>query len=110
MEPHLVRWHNELKDRGLTVIEIDHGGRDSLDDMKQHVARANIPFAVLHDDGGTVCDKYGVKAFPAAYLLDRSGKVVWEGHPASDPSGAKRQIEQLLEAAANQNAGSTIGG
>ncbi|MFV1966944.1 MAG: peroxiredoxin family protein [Pirellulaceae bacterium] len=94
MTPHLVRWHNELKDDGLVIIEVDNGGIDSLADLKSHVADEQIPFAVLHDSDGSVCEAYGVRAYPTAFLMDRSGKVIWEGHPT--PHVAEAEIRKAL--------------
>ena len=67
------------------IIEIDNGAIDSLDEVETHVADRNIPFTVLHDKGGAVCDRYAVRAYPSAYLIDKGGTVIWEGHP-TDPN------------------------
>ena len=50
---------------------------------------------MLHDKGGTVCDRYSVMAYPSAYLLDKTGTVIWEGHPMDHAAAAKR-IEAAL--------------
>jgi peroxiredoxin len=94
MTPHLVRWHNELAEKGLVIIEVNNGTIDSLADLKQHVSSERIPFAVLHDTDGEVCRTYGVQAYPTAYLMDGSGKVIWEGHPR--PDVAKAEILKAL--------------
>ncbi|MDP7276294.1 MAG: TlpA disulfide reductase family protein [Planctomycetaceae bacterium] len=95
MEPHLVRWHTKWSNQGLVIIEIDNGAIDSLDAVEKHVARAGIPFAVLHDAGGEVCDRFRVEAYPAAYLLDGTGRVIWEGHPL-DPDAVEQRIEAAV--------------
>ena len=81
MEPQLVSWHEKWSKQGLVIIEIDNGAIDSLDEVETHVADRNIPFTVLHDKGGAVCDRYSVRAYPSAYLIDKGGTVIWEGHP-----------------------------
>lgn len=50
---------------------------------------------MLHDKGGTVCDRYSVMAYPSAYLLDKTGTVIWEGHPM-DHAVAAGRIEAAL--------------
>ena len=95
MQPQLVSWHEKWSEEGLVIIEIDNGGIDSLDAVEEHVTTNRIPFAVLHDKGGTVCDRYSVMAYPSAYLLDRAGTVIWEGHPM-DHAAAAGRIEAAL--------------
>jgi peroxiredoxin len=92
MTPHLVRWHNQWSDDGLVVIEVDNGQIDSLEEVQAHAEEENLPFPILHDAGAEVCDAYGLKAFPVAYLIDETGKVIWEGHP----NGA--EAERLIRA------------
>tara|TARA_B100000686_G_scaffold339963_1_gene414899 strand:- start:2278 stop:2568 length:291 start_codon:yes stop_codon:yes gene_type:complete len=95
MQPQLVSWHQKWSEQGLVIIEIDNGGIDTLDEVEQHIASSQIPFTVLHDRGGMICNRYSVMAYPSAYLLDKTGKVIWEGHPM-DPEAAAGRIEAAL--------------
>jgi len=97
MEPHLVRWHNKWSAQGLVVIEVDNGSIDSLEEIEQHVMKEKIPFAFVHDKGGTICNRYRVQAYPAAYLLDKQGQVIWEGHPF-EIEAIEKSIAQALAA------------
>ena len=78
------------------IIEIDNGQIDSLDEVETHVADRNIPFTVLHDKGGAVCDRYSVRAYPSAYLIDKGGTVIWEGHPTDPSVNAVELIQAAL--------------
>ena len=40
-----------------------------------------ITYPVLHDGDATNTSNYGVHAFPSAYVLNKNGRVVWEGVP-----------------------------
>jgi peroxiredoxin len=60
------------------------------------VADRNIPFTVLHDKGGAVCDRYSVRAYPSAYLIDKGGTVIWEGHPTDPSVNAVELIQAAL--------------
>ena len=95
MQPQLVSWHQKWSEQGLVIIEIDNGGIDTLDEVEQHVASNQVPFTVLHDRGGMICSRYSVMAYPSAYLLDKTGKVIWEGHPM-DPDAVAGRIEAAL--------------
>ena len=93
MTPHLVKWHESYADKGLVVVEIDHGGIDALADLEDHLRQEMIEFPVLHDAGGRICGSYQVTGFPTAYLINRDGEVVWEGHPTGQEV---KLIEDLL--------------
>jgi peroxiredoxin len=97
MTPHLVRWHDEWKDAGLVIIEVNNGRMDSLDELRQHIDEHGIRFAVLHDVDGQVCDAFGVRGYPAAYLIGRDGRVVWQGHPQGE--AAETVLRQALATA-----------
>ena len=96
IEPQLVSWHEKWSGAGLVLIEIDNGSIDTLDAVETHVATNRIPFAVLHDKVGTVCDRYSVRAYPSAYLLDKTGTVIWEGHPTDSAANAVERIQAAL--------------
>ncbi len=53
-----------------------------------------MAFATLWDKDGANCTKYGIKAYPAGYLVGVDGKVLWEGVP----SPGNPEIEKLLKA------------
>ncbi len=95
MRPSLAGWDQKYKDRGLVVIDIDDGQRDTLADVQAHVKENGVTYAVLYDEGGKNATAYGVKGYPAAFLLDASGKVIWEGFPLP----AVAEIEPLIEKA-----------
>ena len=96
MEPQLVSWHEKWSEQGLVIIEVDNGAIDSLDEVETHVANRNIPFTVLHDKAGVVCDRYAVRAYPSAYLVDKGGTVIWEGHPTDSSVNAVERIQAAL--------------
>ncbi len=85
MTPHLVKWHRTYGQDGLVVVEIDNGRKDSLTAVQSHIEQAGILFPVLHDENGTVTSRFGVQGFPMAFLIDRQGSVVWQGHPTGGP-------------------------
>jgi hypothetical protein len=95
MKPHLVRWHKELAEKGLVVIDVDDGKLDTQDALTEYVRKGEFPFPVLWDKGGKNVATYGVEGMPAAYLVSAEGKVVWEGHP--NPATPEK-YEALLKA------------
>lgn len=96
MMPHLVRWHRAYAPRGLEIVYVDNGQRDALANARRWTREENVPYRVFHDQNATATTAYGVRAYPTAYVLDRSGRVVWEGIPVYGPQDAERAIQQAL--------------
>ena len=96
MAPHLVRWQNTYGPQGLSVVYVDDGRRDSLASA-QGMAAA-VPYQVFHDTRGTAMTSYGIRAYPTAYILDRSGRVIWEGIPIFNAAATEQALVAALQA------------
>lgn len=99
MRNHLVRWHEKYGRRGLVVIEIDGGRHEQLELVRKCVAERGTEHYVLWDAENRNHERYGVQAWPSAYLVGTNGRVIWEGNPARvirRPT-ALQDLEQLLE-------------
>ncbi len=88
MRPHLVRWHKQFSDKGLVVIEVEDGRINSLTEVQEHAEQNDLPYVIIHDGNGEIVSRYGVMAYPTAYVVDRTGKVIWEGHPGATQAEA----------------------
>lgn len=96
MQPVLEGWAKTYGAKGLTVIDVDNGQRDSLEDLKAHAEKTKASYAILFDEDAKNAQAYGVKGFPAAFLIDASGKVVWEGFPVPELKEIEKRIEKAL--------------
>lgn len=84
--------------RGFTVISVENGLATDLASVEEHVRTARLAYPVLYDTSATNTQTYGVRAFPSAFVLDKNGKVVWEGVPlGSDLAEAEAAIEAALK-------------
>lgn len=63
----------ELKKRGLSVLAINVGESHNAVDAIQ--ANSPVSYPILFDNDSRVAQRYGIKAYPAAHLIDREGKV-----------------------------------
>lgn len=96
MKPHLVRWHKEYADKGLVIIDVDHGQRDTLEKLQKNAEKGGIAFPILWDSGGKNCATYGIKGFPAAFLVGVDGTVIWEGFPLPKVESLEKTIQAEL--------------
>ncbi len=97
MRPHLVRWDKSYRDQGLVIIDIDNGGIDTKEAVTEHIEEDDVPYRTIWDAEGALCETYGVRGFPAAFLLNVAGEVVWEGFPLPNVKKLEELMQTLLE-------------
>ena len=89
--PHLNEIYAKYKDKGLQIVGITDEDRAKIKKFEKEVP---IEYAVGLDANGKYAKPFGIQGIPHAVLVDKSGKVVWEGHPMSLKES---QIEELLK-------------
>lgn len=66
--------------KGLNVIAVDTGIRDTVEAVKAYVVENALPYRVLFDTRREAVRAYGVASTPTILLLDKSGAVVDWAH------------------------------
>lgn len=94
--PELEALHSKYAARGFKVVgvSIDEGASAPAK-VKKFLRARGITYPIAIDSGkAPVWDAYRVKAVPAAFLLDREGRIIaqWTGAPPD-----LRQLESKLE-------------
>ncbi len=76
--PHLNEIFAKYKDRGLMVV-----GVTDEDDATIRRFQKGVPmdYPVATDKDGRLSEKMGVDGIPTAFLVNKAGEIVWEGHP-----------------------------
>jgi hypothetical protein len=69
---------------------------ESKKDTEPWIEAKGVKYAYAYDKGGKLKSQLGVGGIPHAFLVDSTGKVVWEGHP-SELTPA--EIEKALDGA-----------
>ena len=83
--PHVTEVQKKYKDKGVVCIGISSG--EELKTAKQFVERMGdrMGYTVAFDDGDATYRTYmgGFKknGIPQAFVIDKQGKIMWEGHP-----------------------------
>ncbi|WP_395737387.1 TlpA disulfide reductase family protein [Prosthecobacter sp.] len=78
--PHLNEVYKKFKPKGLEIIGVTNEDRPTVNAFLKDVP---IDYHVAFDNGGKFSKPFGIKGIPHAMILDKDGKVVWEGHPMS---------------------------
>ena len=89
--PHLNEIYTKYKDQGLQIVGITDEDRAKIKKFEKEVP---IEYAVALDANGKYAKPFGIQGIPHAVLVDKTGKIVWEGHPMSLKES---QIEELLK-------------
>jgi thiol-disulfide isomerase/thioredoxin len=89
--PHLNEVYAKYKEKGLQVIGITDENRAKIVKFEKEVP---IEYSIGLDTRGKYAKPFGIQGIPHAVLVDKSGKVVWEGHPMSLKDS---QIEEILK-------------
>jgi thiol-disulfide isomerase/thioredoxin len=72
--PALQSLHTQLQDRGFKVVGIAVG--DSVENIREAVARFGITFPVIVDEAGKSKRKFEVKGLPESFVLDAERRVL----------------------------------
>ena len=69
----------DYRARGVNVVGINSNSTEPAAEVKQHAAANGLNFTILKDPGNQIADRYDAQVTPEAYLLDASGKLVYQG-------------------------------
>ncbi len=88
--PHLVEVQNELGPKGLVILSMSSEDRATV---AQFADSMGVNYAVGAESwsGGD----YGIPYVPFSLLLDKEGKIVWQGRPSG--AGWVEQARGLLD-------------
>jgi len=99
--PHLTELQRKYRSDGLVVIGVAYPGQgESLQKVRDFVgARGDaMDYVVAYDGDSQTHDRYlvaaGALGIPHAFVIDKTGKVIWQGHPAA---GLDAAIPQILK-------------
>jgi len=95
--PVMRKLQRKYKKQGLRVITINLD-KDKKE-LKRFLREFRINFPVALDPRGKVARRYGVKAMPSSYLIDRKGRIrhVHLGFLQKDVKKTEAQIKKLLK-------------
>jgi len=89
---HMIELADKYKDKAVPFIALSTDS--SLEPVKKMVKDKGINYYVGMDNG--LSEKYSVRGIPAAFIISRSGQIVWQGHPMS--AGFETAIVNALNA------------
>lgn len=76
--PHLNELYRKYKSQGLVIIGISNEPKATVENFLTKIPMDYYPAI---DPGNTYGKNFNIKGIPHAFLVDKTGTIVWEGHP-----------------------------
>jgi thiol-disulfide isomerase/thioredoxin len=88
--PHLNEIYAKYKSQGLQIVGITDENEATVKKFQKQVP---MDYNVAINTPGTIYEQFGIQAIPTAFLVNKSGKIVWTGHPMEL---SETQIQSVL--------------
>ncbi len=88
--PHLQKLHDTYSKKGLTIISVTNEDEETV---KAFVKEHRMTFPVGIDQDDRTMTTYGIRGIPTAFLIDATGKMIWEGHTMAL---TEKEVEKAL--------------
>ncbi len=100
--PYVKSWHEKYATQGLVVIgvhtpELEHERK--LENLKKAMRQQGITFPVVLDNNFETWNRYQNEYWPAIYLIDATGQIVYVAIGEGDYGKTEARIQQLLKQA-----------
>ncbi len=100
--PYLTAWHDKYADDGLLILGV-HTPEFAFEKDRANVERAlekyGIRYPVVQDNGYATWNAFGNRYWPAKYLFDADGKLVFTHFGEGRYEETEAKIRELLAAA-----------
>ena len=100
--PHVRQWDQRYRDQGLVVIGVhtpEYDEEHSAANVRRAIDRFGIAYPVAQDNDYSTWNAYGNRFWPALYLLDREGRIVYRHYGEGDYEATEQRIRELLATA-----------
>ncbi len=98
--PHVERWHQAYRDKGLVVIGV-HTPEFAFEKDEQHVARAmqdsGVSYPVVLDSDYVTWKLYANNCWPHRYLINREGYIVYDHAGEGAYASTELAIQEALK-------------
>ena len=96
--PAMQKLHTRFKDQNFAMVTVNL--QESAPKVRDFVDRYKLTFTVLLDTHGEVGRRFGVRALPTTFILDKSGRIMGQALGAREWNSKKAiaLFEHLMEA------------
>jgi len=97
--PHVKAWDQRYRDQGLTVVGVHTPELDEEYDagnLRTAILRSGIRYPVAQDNAYGTWNAYRNSFWPALYLVDRNGRIVYRHVGEGGYDATEARIQELL--------------
>ncbi|MEC5162846.1 thiol-disulfide isomerase/thioredoxin [Janthinobacterium sp. CG_S6] len=97
--PHVKSWHAKYKDQGLVVVGVhtpEYPHERSTANVTAALKRFDIQYPVAQDNRYATWGVYNNRYWPATYLIDKGGKIVYSHFGEGQYGETEAAIRRLL--------------
>ncbi|QUN32443.1 thioredoxin family protein (plasmid) [Cupriavidus sp. KK10] len=97
--PYLKQWHEKYKDQGLVIVGVhtpEFPFEKSTGNLKEALKRYDIRYPVAQDNGYAMWSAYRNQYWPATYLIDANGHIVYQHYGEGSYDETEATIRKLL--------------
>jgi len=99
--PHVTQLYEKYKDQGFVVVGVhtpEFPFERSTANVATAIKRHGIAFPVAQDNDYATWKNYGNRYWPAQYIIDKSGRIVFTHAGEGDYDTIERTVRRLLGA------------
>jgi len=96
---HVESWHQKYKDQGLVVVGVhtpEYPFERETKNVKAAIAQYGLHYPVAQDNRYATWNAYGNQYWPAFYLIDKKGRIVYSHYGEGDYAQTEAAIRQQL--------------
>jgi thiol-disulfide isomerase/thioredoxin len=96
---HVVKWHDKYKDKGLVVVGVhtpEYAFERKTENVRAALKRFDIRYPVAQDNRYETWNAYNNRYWPAFYLVNKKGQVVYTHFGEGQYEQTEARIQQLL--------------
>ena len=97
--PYVTKWYDTYKDKGLVVVGVhtpEYAFERKTGNVKDAIGRFKINYPVAQDNRYDTWSAYNNRYWPAVYLIDKQGRIVYTHFGEGDYAQTEAQIRRLL--------------
>jgi len=102
--PYVTKWYDQYKDKGLVIIGVhapEFAFEKDTNNVKMAIAQYKIKYPVAQDNNLRTWSAYNNEYWPAEYLIDQTGKIVYTHFGEGEYDVTENMIRQLLSVNGN---------
>lgn len=106
----MVELANKYKDKNVVWLAVNSTSHTTPEPNKDFARKHSLPYLILDDRSGEVGRAYGAETTPHMYIINPSGRIVYEGAIDDSPLGQKKEgvVNYVDNALAELTAGKAI--